>query len=564
VRAEAELLSTNGSTCRDMANTISGFSNGADIKVCLTYSKAISGRIADNWQLVPSNKKRSVATGSGSSDDGSKKFKTFKLLSPRIKGHEEYTALFKQVDGATAALDIKLSQSAGLRIRIGAKGLTSEDIVKFCQNFVKYEDAIDTLVPPSRRTGSAICDRLFGSNKLAVGSSASTNKQRHGAIAACANLESLINLINPEKGRNYKLYLRDLENAVHPTILFSQHSSTVNAKKIRLWTELCLAMVENSAKFRAPRALLQSRSVDEQFDALFQHVVKNEELHQFYVNRRAELSTKRKLPVANSGSRKAPFFNDRKIAAKKKSLSTTECGCCLEKFVKDEMVSCQEKGHLFCRMCIRKYVAEELYSNQSSKICCISTDGCKSAFNTRQLEHALPQKMNEKLREMQYVADMKKAGQVECNCPKCGSKGFLPKAEKTFSCPKVGCLHKSCRLCHEPGHEPLTCSEVEKQHETGARTNVEEAMSTARIKKCPYCTTQFIPEMGGGCNWVTCNNCWKNFCYVCVSKSCSGRCRRPADLTERAAVKTAGNSAVKRISHDVDEGFFDGMVEKLI
>jgi len=152
----------------------------------------------------------------------------------------------------------------------------------------------------------------------------------------------------------------------------------------------------------------------------------------------------------------------------------------------------------------------------------------------------------------------------DSNCPKCGSKGFLPKAEKTFSCPKVGCLHKSCRLCHEPGHEPLTCSEVEKQHETGARTNVEEAMSTARIKKCPYCTTQFIPEMGGGCNWVTCNNCWKNFCYVCVSKSCSGRCRRPADLTERAAVKTAGNSAVKRISHDVDEGFFDGMVEKLI
>mmetsp|Transcript_52912 Transcript_52912/g.78870 ORF Transcript_52912/g.78870 Transcript_52912/m.78870 type:complete len:178 (+) Transcript_52912:1311-1844(+) len=171
VRAEAELLSTNGSTCRDMANTISGFSNGADIKVCLTYSKAISGRIAENWQLVPSNKKRSVATGSGSSDDGSKKFKTFKLLSPRIKGNEDIqkcAALFKQVDGATAALDIKLSQSAGLHIRIGAKGLTSEDIVKFCQNFVKYEDAIDTLVPPSRRTGSAICDRLFGSNKLAA------------------------------------------------------------------------------------------------------------------------------------------------------------------------------------------------------------------------------------------------------------------------------------------------------------------------------------------------------------------------------------------------------------
>eukprot|EP00957_Ditylum_brightwellii_P002809 216025-Ditylum_brightwellii.AAC.1 len=85
----------------------------------------------------------SVVTASGSSNDGSEKLKTFKLLSLHIKGNEgtqKCAALFKQVDGATTAHDIKFSQSAGLRICIGAKDLTSEDIVKLCQNFAKYED----------------------------------------------------------------------------------------------------------------------------------------------------------------------------------------------------------------------------------------------------------------------------------------------------------------------------------------------------------------------------------------------------------------------------------------
>eukprot|EP00957_Ditylum_brightwellii_P046114 3498626-Ditylum_brightwellii.AAC.1 len=165
VHAEVELLLTNGSTCQYMANKSSRFSNRADIKVCLTYSKAISGRIADNWQLVPSNKKQSLTTASGSRDDGTKKFKTFKLLSPCIKGNEEYTALFKQVDGTTAAHDIKFSQSACLHICIGAQGPTSDDIeVLFATNFFE-----------------------------------ATSWLRHDNIAVCTNLERLIKLMNSEE-----------------------------------------------------------------------------------------------------------------------------------------------------------------------------------------------------------------------------------------------------------------------------------------------------------------------------------------------------------------------------
>lgn len=71
------------------------------------------------------------------------------------------------------------------------------------------------------------------------------------------------------------------------------------------------------------------------------------------------------------------------------------------------------------------------------------------------------------------------------------------------------------RLCREPNHIPLKCSEVEKQKETDMRTFIEKRVTEAMIRKCHRCGKQFVKE--SGCNKMTCV-CGATSCYVCRAR----------------------------------------------
>jgi hypothetical protein len=156
-------------------------------------------------------------------------------------------------------------------------------------------------------------------------------------------------------------------------------------------------------------------------------------------------------------------------------------------------------------------------------------------------------------------------------CPKCGNQGILPQKENTFSCPLASCRHQSCSMCSEPAHEPLKCSEVEKQQVTGARSSIEESMTDAFVRRCPSCNYGFVRE--SGCNKMTCRNCNALSCYICRqliqgANHFNGPPHCPLysedDMTDRQNVRTAGSAAEQRAGRELGTSELKGLVQKYL
>ena len=141
-------------------------------------------------------------------------------------------------------------------------------------------------MPPSRKEANGYCK----SNRDAM--DGSTNGMKHAAIVSCKNLKQLCNTINPGddpwEARYYKLNLQNLKTKRQPTIEFRQHSGTANYNKIEAWVRFCVAFVNQSANQPRPSALQPDENA---FDALFQGLLKDLALREYYVQRRIQLRT---------------------------------------------------------------------------------------------------------------------------------------------------------------------------------------------------------------------------------------------------------------------------------
>jgi len=78
-----------------------------------------------------------------------------------------------------------------------------------------------------------------------------------------------------------------------------------------------------------------------------------------------------------------------------------ECQCCYVETELEDMVSCREKGHLFCQTCLRKYVEERVFglgnlgitTSTTFEISCLHSSGCTSGFPKGQMQRVLPEKV---------------------------------------------------------------------------------------------------------------------------------------------------------------------------
>ena len=208
--------------------------------------------------------------------------------------------------------------------------------------------------------------------------------------------------------------------------------------------------------------------------------------------------------------------------------SCVECSCCFTDFPIEEMVQCRE-AHLFCAECLQRYVETQVFSQGNIGIdkvtklpalelkCFYSGNegDCVAGFDRYSLEKALPKSTLEKYEELQVQVSIEKAGLNDlCTCPKCGFQAVLPTEQRVFACPVDDCQFESCRECGEASHIPLRCEEVEKESETKGRLTVEEAITAAKIRKCPKCKKGFVKS--DGCNKIRCA-CGEYVCYICRS-----------------------------------------------
>jgi len=242
-----------------------------------------------NWKMVSD----SSIVCSTSQPDCNK----FELVSPPLTGGDglQSVAIILQRMGNISP-KLKVNKSMGFHVHVDVSTFSFSQIVKICQQFVKYEQVLDTFMPLSRRTGSAESSDFFQSNRESVhknfyygGRGQMSNRRMLEALEECDDIDSLVGLMN-RKGRYYKLNLQNLATRRQTTIEFRQHSATMSYEKVGSWVRLCVAFCMNSAKLRAPSHFKDGTSMEDMFQGLFQFVIKDRALRDFYSNRQMSLA----------------------------------------------------------------------------------------------------------------------------------------------------------------------------------------------------------------------------------------------------------------------------------
>ena len=273
---ELELTATREYGVSSIASFLDSKMRDTTVHAVTNYSEG--RQQVDGWKLVPDG---SIVCNRNNPD-----CTTFELVSPILKGGHglQQTNNILQL---LNQLNLKVNKSMGFHLHVDVSDLTHAQLVKVCQNWIKYESQFDSILPRSRRTGSPECDRYFKSNRDAMPQT--TNKDRHLALENTRNIQELAALMNPE-GRYYKLNLENLVTGRQPTLEFRQHSATIQYTKIANWVRLCTSFVQNSARLKSPSCFREGRSLEYGFDALFQYVIKDRALQKEYKARQEELS----------------------------------------------------------------------------------------------------------------------------------------------------------------------------------------------------------------------------------------------------------------------------------
>jgi hypothetical protein len=212
------------------------------------------------------------------------------LISPILKGEagvDECKRVLNVLNDVTALL---LNKSMGVHVHIEVLRPSLETLKSISTNFLLYEDAIDTFMAESRRSGA---NKYCRSNLRTLMKVKGLNS-KHEAIATmqkCQGLDELYDLVNP-KGRYHKMNLQNLKTGKRPTIEFRQHSATSEPRLAEPWIRFCMALVYNSIRLGPlDGAGKDSAAAESEFDELFDRLIQDPELKRFYRIRREELQT---------------------------------------------------------------------------------------------------------------------------------------------------------------------------------------------------------------------------------------------------------------------------------
>ena len=242
--------------------------------------------ISDDGQIQDFANKQSASMQPWLVQYTSTKFDIITMSSPPLTGGQGLNDCYKIIEGLPPSCVVSDNYSATsslLNVQIDVTNLSLQQITKICQNFVKYEEAMDSFMSYNQREDRC---KQCRSNKAAV--EGSTNKQRNVRIAACGEktLDDLLACMNPsnDDGQYYKLDLRSIHT--NNKLEFRQHVSSKDKTTVTHWIRFCTALVRNSARLRSPAALKLTTSIEEEFDLLFEYAVKDRCLRNFYRDRR--------------------------------------------------------------------------------------------------------------------------------------------------------------------------------------------------------------------------------------------------------------------------------------
>jgi hypothetical protein len=194
-----------------------------------------------------------------------------------------------------AALDSFAARTPlNLYISMKIKSLNGlEAALKLCQNFIKYEQALDDLASFNRGTPTSLTkdwhSNAAKSNRDAI--EGTTNKSKHDRLGACSSIREIVEKMNPDGNARYKLQLLQSKSATF-SAQFLVTGMIPDGDLLEAWIRTYVLFVHNSLRLRRPKCIKRSRSLAEQREFLFAHVIRDR-----YVE---EMLMKRAIPDAES------------------------------------------------------------------------------------------------------------------------------------------------------------------------------------------------------------------------------------------------------------------------
>lgn len=169
------------------------------------------------------------------------------IVSPILRG-EGGLDLISKVANELSTCGSTANSSCGLHVHIDMTGVKFEQLKLLCQAWVKYEEGIDLLLPPSRRASANKYCLNVGQNKKFRNLS---NKEAHTLIERQTTKQGLVKVMNSHptnRNRYFKLNLQNLVSKDKPrnTIEFRGPAGTCDAAVVENWVRFFMSFVEAS------------------------------------------------------------------------------------------------------------------------------------------------------------------------------------------------------------------------------------------------------------------------------------------------------------------------------
>lgn len=149
---------------------------------------------------------------------------------------------------ALEQIGCRVDRSTGLHVHHDVTDYAKQHYVNLGALYIKLEGALDTIMPPSRRSGNPMIRSVRGNGCVDV----EAVQRRIDELRRCRNPEEVVNKINAGMNRYHKLNLTNFTG--RGTVEFRQHSGTIEAEKIIAWVKLTQNIVERAYEATTIRA----------------------------------------------------------------------------------------------------------------------------------------------------------------------------------------------------------------------------------------------------------------------------------------------------------------------
>lgn len=199
-------------------------------------------------------------------------FAALELVSPPLRGAEGISDL-KAVCQVLKSLGAKVNRSCGLHVHHDANNLDLDAWKNLIRNYIKYEEVIDELMPPSRR-----------GNNNHYAQSLTSDYSKASMFRRVQNCEHIHDIRYLFGHRFTKLNTEAF--SLHGTVEFRQHTGTVEFSKIINWVALTQGMVIQAAA-SVEVTLTEATPT---FDSLMTDVAAQRPVKKFFSQRRVALA----------------------------------------------------------------------------------------------------------------------------------------------------------------------------------------------------------------------------------------------------------------------------------